>query len=217
MRLRILSAAFAALAMAGVSMPALALNQLPDPGFEIQGSTVGSFCYNGIDCPVGAWTGVGSGIQDETNGPWPGVDTPDGSKYGFVQSTGVLATTFVASDSGLFTLSWLAAGRPSVLPCCQGNQQYEVKLNGTTISVNATANDQAFTSWTSNIFSLTAGSTNTLQFVGLSPSDNTALFDRFEFNSAIPEPGTWALMIFGFGGVGTTLRSKRRRRSLAFA
>jgi hypothetical protein len=28
---------------------------------------------------------------------------------------------------------------------------------------------------------------------------------------AVPEPATWAMMILGFGGVGATLRSKRRR------
>jgi hypothetical protein len=34
-------------------------------------------------------------------------------------------------------------------------------------------------------------------------------------DTAVPEPSTWALMILGFGSVGTMLRSRRRR--LAFA
>jgi hypothetical protein len=34
--------------------------------------------------------------------------------------------------------------------------------------------------------------------------------DTFSFN-AVPEPGTWALMIMGFGGVGAMLRSRRRQ------
>jgi hypothetical protein len=32
---------------------------------------------------------------------------------------------------------------------------------------------------------------------------------------AVPEPGTWALMILGFGGIGGALRNNRRK--LAFA
>jgi len=28
---------------------------------------------------------------------------------------------------------------------------------------------------------------------------------------AVPEPGTWAMMLFGFGAMGVTMRSKRRR------
>lgn len=40
--------------------------------------------------------------------------------------------------------------------------------------------------------------------------------DAFEFDGlggtiAVPEPGTWALMILGFGGAGAMLRSNRRR------
>ena len=35
------------------------------------------------------------------------------------------------------------------------------------------------------------------------------------FLTAIPEPGAWALMIFGFGAIGATLR--RRRAAFAFA
>jgi hypothetical protein len=33
--------------------------------------------------------------------------------------------------------------------------------------------------------------------------------------NAIPEPGTWALMILGFGGAGASLRMSRRRTALA--
>ena len=31
--------------------------------------------------------------------------------------------------------------------------------------------------------------------------------------AAVPEPGTWALMLVGFGAVGTAMRSRSRRRS----
>jgi hypothetical protein len=35
--------------------------------------------------------------------------------------------------------------------------------------------------------------------------------------SAVPEPATWAMMIIGFGAVGSMVRSSRRRQAFAFA
>lgn len=40
-------------------------------------------------------------------------------------------------------------------------------------------------------------------------------FDVAGGGGVIPEPGTWAMMILGFGVVGTTLRAARRRNALA--
>ena len=38
-----------------------------------------------------------------------------------------------------------------------------------------------------------------------------------EIQNAVPEPASWALMIMGFGGVGTALRTSRRRRTAVVA
>jgi hypothetical protein len=42
-------------------------------------------------------------------------------------------------------------------------------------------------------------------------STNAFEFDGLAGSVAVPEPGTWALMILGFGGAGAALRSNRRR------
>jgi hypothetical protein len=39
------------------------------------------------------------------------------------------------------------------------------------------------------------------------------LVDNVSVQGAVPEPGTWALMLVGFGAVGTAMRSRSRRRS----
>ncbi|MES2896962.1 MAG: PEPxxWA-CTERM sorting domain-containing protein [Pseudomonadota bacterium] len=39
--------------------------------------------------------------------------------------------------------------------------------------------------------------------------------DDFAFSSGVPEPATWAMMIMGFGAVGSMARSARRRQALA--
>ena len=38
---------------------------------------------------------------------------------------------------------------------------------------------------------------------------------RIQAQAAVPEPGTWALMLLGFGAVGGSLRFRRSRRKLA--
>ncbi len=41
--------------------------------------------------------------------------------------------------------------------------------------------------------------------------------DDFAFSSGVPEPATWAMMIMGFGAVGSMARSARRRQAAVFA
>lgn len=43
-----------------------------------------------------------------------------------------------------------------------------------------------------------------------------ATSSRLAAAAAVPEPGTWAMMLIGFGGIGATMR-RRRRRQVAFA
>jgi hypothetical protein len=54
-------------------------------------------------------------------------------------------------------------------------------------------------------------------FDGIGGDGGFAL-DNIVLNSpmaaAVPEPGTWALMLFGFGGIGTALRRGRRQQKL---
>lgn len=38
---------------------------------------------------------------------------------------------------------------------------------------------------------------------------NFAVFTRSPISSAVPEPGTWAMMLLGFGAIGATMRRRR--------
>ncbi len=35
--------------------------------------------------------------------------------------------------------------------------------------------------------------------------------------SAVPEAGTWAIMLFGIGGIGASMRVRRRQAKVAYA
>ena len=51
-----------------------------------------------------------------------------------------------------------------------------------------------------------------INWQGLSFNESTVLSLDVAFDSAVPEPGTWAMMLLGFGGVGFAMR---RRPKLA--
>jgi hypothetical protein len=52
---------------------------------------------------------------------------------------------------------------------------------------------------------------------GALTTSTNGLVTRFSNAGAVPEPSTWAAMVFGFGAVGFGLRRKRKQRHLAQA
>lgn len=46
------------------------------------------------------------------------------------------------------------------------------------------------------------------------PSQNSTLVISEQVTAAVPEPGTWAMMLLGFGFVGGAMRSAKRRQKL---
>ena len=190
--------------------------QLADGSFETQAGSVSNFCYfnaaspGGPACPTGAWTGSGTGFQIETNLAWPGAPTPDGTHYAFVQGTGTLSQTFVADASGLFAISWLAAGRPPGVEF--GDETYTLTVNGQSLGTFSTTTGQPFTQMISDPFAFILGTSYTLSFNGLpSSADNTAFIDAVQLTPAVPEPRTWAMMLLGFGVVGALIRRRSKR------
>ncbi len=208
-----------AAAVALVASPAVAATQLVDGGFEDQAAAVGSFCYfSQATCPAGAWTGTQAGLQFEGNSAWPGALTEDGRAYGFIQSTGEISQTFTANDDGIFSLSWLDAGRPQG-GFFNGDQNYEVRLGTQVLGTFSTQSFQPFTARGAGGLALHAGQNYTLTFRGLNSTDNTAFIDAVSLSfvgdlpppmGGVPEPGAWALMILGFGSAGAALRLRRR-------
>jgi hypothetical protein len=209
---------FIVMAAAAVSAaPALAADiGLQNASFEDQ--HVGSYCYFHnpaiTACAAGVWSmpDIGnSGIISENDGAWPGKTAVDGDYFGFVQMTGYVQQTFTATATGNFTLNWFDAGR-DFHGGYDGDQTYDVLINGVSIYSGGTTSGQAFTQRSSDVFHLSAGQSYTLTFKGHSASDNTSFIDAISAEAAVPEPASWAMMLGGFGLVGGALR---RRRLLA--
>jgi len=199
------------------------LGQIADGSFETQApAEIGAnpgYCYgNGggggaFECTDGnsPWFAAsGGGYQIETNSAWPGTPTPDGSYYAFIQNGGSVNQQFTATDTGMFMINFLVAGRDgTVMP---GNEAYEVLLDGNPIFTDSTTTAQPFTSRTTNPFSLIAGNLYSLSFHGLNLTggDNTAYIDAVSLVPAgVPEPSSWAMMLLGFAAIGIAARGKR--------
>ncbi len=196
--------------------PALSTN----PNFGPTAFTPASnYAYPGLfgTLTFDSWTyNGGAGLIDTSQGnnAWYGSTSPSGfsgNQYAFVQNSGTLSQTFNSALAGLTTVSWLEGSRPDLV-CCNGNQTYEVLLNGNVIYSNTTPSGQNFLA-TSAIGSLIAG-LNTLEFLGLSQNpDSTVFLDNVSV-AAVPEASTWAMMILGFFGVG--FAAYRRKSKLVF-
>lgn len=150
-----------------------------DGGFDTQAASVADYCYFGSNnCPTGSWGGTVGFIRSGSI-PWGGLPADSPQHYAFVQLSGVLTKTFVATATGPFYFRWKHADRPDF-----GGQTYIVTINGNPIGTYSPT-DQAFRRVQSAPFALSTGSTYTLSFAGQSSSvDRSALIDSVELVSA---------------------------------
>lgn len=191
-------------------------NMLTDGGFE--SPNIGSGAYTYPSGVLNAWTYNGAALVNaEGSNAWYGGSAPagqEGLQFAALQGTGSLSQSFTASATTLL-LSWLNAGRP-YFGGYDGDQSYQVLLDGVAIGSFSTTSGQSFTAQNLTIGNLTTGSSHTLTYQGLVSRDETAFIDKVSLTAAVPEPATWAMMIGGFGMLGFAAR-RRTHSSVKFA
>jgi PEP-CTERM motif len=112
-------------------------------------------------------------------------------------------------DPGDYTLSFYYSPRPGVLADSNG---IDVLLNGVSI-FSITGDGGSGTVWNQQFVNFSLGAPGTLRFAAIGTSNTLGgyLDDlRLEAVTGVPEPATWALMILGFGLLGTSMRRRQR-------
>lgn len=119
---------------------------------------------------------------------------------GIAAATALLDQVFIDGQAGLFdtmpqqTLGCTATTCAAFIPISPGPTSLRVH-----IASNTSGGDGVFAGF---VFP-------SADFAGAAGN----VFARFTPTSAVPEPQTWAFMIVGFGAIGATLRSSRRKHS----
>lgn len=131
--------------------------------------------------------------------------------------------TFSQSHNGAFTDTWTFGPLPAgVASASLINIAFDaianidftsVTLNGVDLVINN--GDPVATASTGSQFFITDGAINTLVVSGMAGSAASYSGTVNYALQAVPEPATWAMMIAGFGIVGSAMR--RRRATVAFA
>jgi hypothetical protein len=162
-----------------------------------------------------------SAFADHTPGPDTGlmmVINGSSAANKIVWAEGSLGDPLIGAANTAYTFSfWLA----SVYPTSPANLNLWVngeKLEG--VNFSALGGSDNLGVWQNFSYSGVSGaggiSSIALSNNNLEPSGNDfALDDMSLSGTAVPEPASWALMLVGFGGLGSMLRASRRRLALA--
>lgn len=147
---------------------------------------------------------IGTGFYDLQPGNGNYVDLDGSTGYGNVPFAGILESN-ATFGPGSYTLSFDLAGN---LRGAYAQTTYVGLITGGTPQLLAALtppNTQPFMLY-SYTFSTGGGQ---LYFVDSGPSDQQGnLLDNVTMSS-VPEPGSWALMLIGFAGLGLVARSRR--------
>ena len=155
-----------------------------------------------------------SGVS-AVGGPFFLGNPPDGRQAAFIQSVdgavGTISLAFTGLTVGnLYSASFYLAQRPNYAV-----DPLLVSFGGASLGTYS-ATSTAFSLFTTSAFTATSSS-GSLLFTGAATTtgDNDVNIDLVTLTnggvvtpSAVPEPATWAMMLFGFGGLGFAMRRR---------
>jgi hypothetical protein len=174
--------------------------------------------FNSDGPPVLNWPGDATftstgapGSVDLIGAPPPFFDLAPGNGY-YVDLDGSTGsgnnpagqlTSVLSFGPGTYTLHFDLAGNLRGAP----DQSTTVSLGDFSAVLTPTAS----TSFAAQSFTFTTATAGKLVFTEQGPSNQQGnLLDNVQLVTGVPEPGAWAMMLLGFGGIGAMVRNRRR-------
>lgn len=120
--------------------------------------------------------------------------------------------TLLLGETYTLTFDYRALGDPQLI------DPITATIGSFTFTVFPSGNNNLDNPYNTALFSfLGDGSSSQLQFAGGGVNNVDGVIDNVLFTTSavapVPEPGTWAMMLLGFGAVGFAMRRSARRRS----
>lgn len=165
-----------------------------------------------------AGTSTGANAASTITGVTPAVLTPPASALFGAVLSGTPGTSTAIDDTFTFNLigAGVANGQVStvLLEGAQDVNFSSITLDGL-YSFVKTSNDPGPETWTLNPVAIGDGM-HTIVVLG-TLLGTTGSYSGTLNVQAVPEPATWAMMLLGFGAIGLSFRSRRRRAQSTFA
>jgi len=209
-------AVFAAAVIGGaavISAPANAASFVFTPGAA--SPTTNFKVINTFDSATGL-TGTGFEIKTppaDSAGAPPANSVPAGTPYLAVQGGGSATYNFTNQVSA-FQFDWGSIDGFNTLTF-SSNLGGDVVVPGTNFTNPANGNQ--ISPGTNGLFTVTGDAGELFSSVTFSSTTNSFEVDNLAVSGVVPEPASWAMMIGGFGLMGSAVRRRRAQTTVKFA
>jgi hypothetical protein len=182
--------------------------------FETPVQGAGGFTYNPTGVGIG-WTFIGGAGIASNGSPWYVGAAPDGTQAAFLQvapsaTPGAFSQSLALTVGDIYQITFLAAERNLSLP----PDTFAVSLGGSGIGSFSPATTSFVLNTTSTIVATAASEVLLFQSTSPSTADRDSAIDNViitDLGPAVPEPGTFFLLIPALGGL--TVLARRRSKA----